>query len=154
MPLLSFINRTFVSFTRKGAKRLRCLPPRFPRPCVASFYPHTLRFSLNIISWFLMRPSPCACISAHIHELSVRLGNTYQEGSCRRRRAGMWKEPLHDRAQQKQTLAQPVSVRTSSCCYTQMCHTGTPTHSPHIYFISSCIPPLSKQESKVWASNS
>ena len=51
----------------------------------------------------------------------------------------MWKEPQRDRAQQEQAFTQPISVRTPpSCRFTQMCHTRTQTHSPHICFISSC----------------
>ncbi len=65
---------------------------------------------------------------------SIRLPNV------RRREAGMWKEPQRDRAQQEQALTQPISVRTPSCRSTQMCHTRTHTHSPHICFISSCSP--------------
>lgn len=51
----------------------------------------------------------------------------------------MWKEPPPDGAQQKQAPAQPKSIRTSSCHFTQMCHTTTPTHSPHLGSNSSCI---------------
>ncbi|CAB1421388.1 unnamed protein product [Pleuronectes platessa] len=42
----------------------------------------------------------------------------------------MWK-PQHDRAQQEQALTQPISVTTTSCRFTQMCHTRTGTRTPY-----------------------